>query len=210
MWLPLALSSTGYTAAAAAAKRSVEEELFTQSNPPPIRPAQAMSKIEERMEAGSLVLHSAELIRSWAVDWATELTTRSVRSMPALMLLGDVAGTAAVTGALRSYLIEGETSWVGSHPGVLELDTRRCPAADCTEQIEAFMVARSRGQEARPHHTLERRRLRALPRGDKREEAVCGEFGALGGYDGRPREVCGALHRREDRGGNNRLPSARV
>lgn len=127
-------------------KRSVEEELFTQSNPPPIRPAQAMSKIEERMEAGSLVLHSAELIRSWAVDWATELTTRSVRSMPALMLLGDVAGTAAVTGALRSYLIEGETSWVGSHPGVLELDTRRCPAADCTEQIEAFMVARSRAK----------------------------------------------------------------
>ena len=110
------------------------------------RPEAAMERIEARVAEGSLLLHNAGLVREWAADWAAELATGAVRSTPALMLLGD-ASVGLVVRALRETLLEGGPSWTGSHPGVLELDTRSCPGAECTDQIEAFMVARTKAKQ---------------------------------------------------------------
>lgn len=127
-------------------KPSARVELFSMLQPPPIRPEAALEKIVARVESGSLLLHNSELVRGWAADWAAELATGTVRSMPSLMLLGDSA-VEMVVRALRESLLDGGTTWTGSHPGVLELDTRRCPRSDCTEQIEAFMVDRTKAKQ---------------------------------------------------------------
>ena len=110
-----------------------------------LQPDKAAEAIAAQVEAKALVVHQLSQIREWAKDWTTEVASATVRSTPSLMLLGDRA-VDIVVDALRDELVAspGGTSWLGRREGVLDLDTRRCPASDCTEQIETFMVQRTK------------------------------------------------------------------